>query len=108
MLSKPSKPSSDAGLQGVRAPCQACSLRTRAPNRSPDDKTVVLIEIPDGYRLPMYVKKMHEDNTFTVTFDRSLAAFFTAANEQALANVKAEVSNWPGAAGPVSFVAGGV
>lgn len=130
MRSKPSKPSSDAGLQGSRAgqrlpapspqasgpqggaqiphrqnaggqPHQASNHPDKAPQ-------AFLIEIQNPPWAPFYVKHLHKDRTFMVTHAREEAWAFADQDAETLAMVTAEVAGWPLKPGPVLYVLKGI
>ena len=126
MPSKTSKPSSDAGLQGIHAPALPSLVaglqpapqatphqipRAGASNASnaPSEHTGgFLLQIENVMSCPVYVQALRRDNTLAVTDDQAKAKVFSNQDANTLAAVTAEVTSWPLKPGPVCYVRAGI
>ena len=112
MSSKPSKPSSDAGLQGNHA-LQAASPNHRAElqQKHLTVETVAsmqaagfLIEIHNVQSCPVYVWELHGNQKFSITSDQAKAKVFPIQDAATLSAVSVEVASWPLKPGPAEYV----
>lgn len=116
MPSKPSKPSSDAGLQGNRVPQSAASdcgprLQTICQTAETPASTSAagfLIEIHNVQSCPVYVWQLRRGTKFSITSDQAKAKVFPAQDAATLSAVSAEVASWPLNPGPVYYVSKGI